>query len=485
MNPIDDPQIRTIATRKIAEAVDALSQALNEERAQKKRELAMQGMGQGGALVMTMHDLNIRSLEGRVFAQYQAWKDALTETSHALTAAQLRGFADDAARTLDGADARLATSLRQQCVGMEVLAEKMEPQIKRDVQAIRARFIQKSEIEIAKATVIERKQSMPSDLDNELVGEVVARFLKNEIILVHRFQTEHSSKRQHLEKNIREGLLERFNDRYYPTYGSFALGSVELRAEADRCVASILKALKQLYRDNGMRYYTADEIRKATDLDLESLRIGLQLAAGFQSYLHPRRTGEGGVESLCPQETIVNFVAPAEAWTREREVTSFNDQVRQRIFGGVFMAPTNVESFPFMKNVELRRIVERDYAELQRLQPEIAAKSVLILAGSIIEGVLLDAVMRAAVVMEGKAVEMTLAQLLQTAVRDRLITEDRLGNAVRNYRNLIHPWREVRDEIQFSKADAILARAAVDVVIQELRRNFEAFPSTTPGANEF
>jgi hypothetical protein len=47
--------------------------------------------------------------------------------------------------------------------------------------------------------------------------------------------------------------------------------------------------------------------------------------------------------------------------------------------------------FGFIFNNQLRKIAERDYAELQRLEPLVATKSVITLSGSIIEALLFDA----------------------------------------------------------------------------------------------
>jgi len=64
---------------------------------------------------------------------------------------------------------------------------------------------------------------------------------------------------------------------------------------------------------------------------------------------------------------------------------------------------------------------------------------------------------------------MTLEDLLKTAIKEKIVQEDRLGNALRKYRNLIHPVREIRSNLLFSDADARVAKAAVDVIIQEIR----------------
>ena len=50
-----------------------------------------------------------------------------------------------------------------------------------------------------------------------------------------------------------------------------------------------------------------------------------------------------------------------------------------------------------------------------------------------------------------------------------IITEDRLTDATRKYRNLIHPGREVKDAMLFEESDALVAKSAVDIVIREVR----------------
>jgi hypothetical protein len=51
----------------------------------------------------------------------------------------------------------------------------------------------------------------------------------------------------------------------------------------------------------------------------------------------------------------------------------------------------NKVDLSFISDAALRKIIERDYAELQHLDPNTNSKSVLVLSGSIIEGLLIDA----------------------------------------------------------------------------------------------
>ena len=48
----------------------------------------------------------------------------------------------------------------------------------------------------------------------------------------------------------------------------------------------------------------------------------------------------------------------------------------------------------FIRDVRLRTIIERDYAELPRLSTESTPKTVLILAGGIIESLLIDSIVK-------------------------------------------------------------------------------------------
>jgi hypothetical protein len=127
------------------------------------------------------------------------------------------------------------------------------------------------------------------------------------------------------------------------------------------------------------------------------------------------------------------------------------------------------QDFSFVRDGELRRVAERDYAELQTLNVDTGTKSVLIMSGSIIEGLLLDATVTAGTITKDKAAQMTLEEFLAAASKSGIVREDRVSHAVRKYRNLIHPAREIRDKIVFTSADATLARAAVDVIIQDIR----------------
>lgn len=146
-------------------------------------------------------------------------------------------------------------------------------------------------------------------------------------------------------------------------------------------------------------------------------------------------------------------------------------------------APKNVlvipqtPSFPFVRHSRLRSIIERDYAELQRLRRTDATKAELIAVGSLIEAFLLDALVAAGkwTFEEGKS--RFLSDMIGPAITLGIISEDKLTHALRRYRALVHSAREIRESIVFDESDAKLALAALEVIIREVKSWHEKQPS--------
>ena len=124
--------------------------------------------------------------------------------------------------------------------------------------------------------------------------------------------------------------------------------------------------------------------------------------------------------------------------------------------------------FTFVNDARVQKILERDYKELQNLNPQTATKSVIVLAGGIIEGLLLDALAASGKLTFEEACKGYLNDMIDHAKSKSIIKEDHLTHAVRTYRNLIHPGKEIRDEMIFEKIDADLAKTVVDIIIREI-----------------
>jgi hypothetical protein len=142
-------------------------------------------------------------------------------------------------------------------------------------------------------------------------------------------------------------------------------------------------------------------------------------------------------------------------------------------------------SFAYISDDELRRIVERDYRELSLLVFSAGGwKSSVILAGSILEALLYDALTRdpetsakanaarSAPKYKGKVkpIESTdwrLADLIDVASELQILSAERaktIDQVLRDYRNFVHPKKEIRAEHACTEAEALLAKGALDGV---------------------
>jgi hypothetical protein len=143
-----------------------------------------------------------------------------------------------------------------------------------------------------------------------------------------------------------------------------------------------------------------------------------------------------------------------------------------------------IRSFAFIHDAVLRTIVERDYRELSLiLFPSGAWKSTVIMAGSILEAILYDlltidsqrigateAAPRAPKRKDGsvKSIlggEWRLTDLIEVAADLNLLPSEReksIDQTLRDYRNFVHPRKEIRATHSVSEAEALMAKGALD-----------------------
>ncbi len=129
-------------------------------------------------------------------------------------------------------------------------------------------------------------------------------------------------------------------------------------------------------------------------------------------------------------------------------------------------------ALPFVADDRLRAILERDVAELEGCLRAEAHKAAMVLSGSIIEAILVDYFIRNP--PGGKnpdaILSTDLATLIAEAVKAGVLSESSrdLSTVVRNYRNLIHPGRELRGGTQVSKEAAQVAYNLLIMITREM-----------------
>lgn len=136
-----------------------------------------------------------------------------------------------------------------------------------------------------------------------------------------------------------------------------------------------------------------------------------------------------------------------------------------------------VRTFPFVTDAALRTIIERDYAELKLLLQVKAWKSAVILAGSILEAILHDRLSSnptrnttaiASLKRSPKPLDdWGLQKLIDVAEDIGALPSSvakTIDHVVRDFRNFVHPKKEIRSAHSCGEHQAKLAYHALEVV---------------------
>jgi hypothetical protein len=140
---------------------------------------------------------------------------------------------------------------------------------------------------------------------------------------------------------------------------------------------------------------------------------------------------------------------------------------------------TEQRQFRFINNVKLRTIIERDYSEIQRAYIAQCWKSVIILSGGSIEAILADllksnekaAISAKSAPSETDIMRWDLSQLIKVAVELKLVSVgvEKLSQPLREYRNLVHPGNEIRNDLRFDSEEARIAIEVLNIVQRDLQ----------------
>jgi hypothetical protein len=128
--------------------------------------------------------------------------------------------------------------------------------------------------------------------------------------------------------------------------------------------------------------------------------------------------------------------------------------------------------FDYITSDEFRKSLESDYQEISRCFDAGAWKAVHVLAGSIIEAVLLDYISAEGFTSHDEALKMDLGTAINLC-KDKKVISSRtsdLSSVIKSYRNLIHPGRLIRQQENIDKNSAEVARALVAIVVDEIEK---------------
>lgn len=142
--------------------------------------------------------------------------------------------------------------------------------------------------------------------------------------------------------------------------------------------------------------------------------------------------------------------------------------------------------FEFIQDQRFKELLARDYQELTICFENKSSKAVLILAGSIVEAILVEYFLQN--LPTGKSdndiLRMTLGTLIDIAEKAKLLTtkEKNLASVIQDYRNLIHPGRQIRESEKYDFETASIAKTLVKIITDAIRLKQQATNPLT--ANE-
>lgn len=129
-------------------------------------------------------------------------------------------------------------------------------------------------------------------------------------------------------------------------------------------------------------------------------------------------------------------------------------------------------NFDFISDDDFRSGLESDYREMLAALEYNAYKSVHILAGSIVEAILIDTLIAGECVSRQNGLRMSLQEAIGLAKEKNVISETTaaLCSVIKEYRNLIHPGKAVRLQGTPTAESAEVAKALVAIVARDIER---------------
>jgi hypothetical protein len=129
-------------------------------------------------------------------------------------------------------------------------------------------------------------------------------------------------------------------------------------------------------------------------------------------------------------------------------------------------------AFDFITNRDFRTSLEADYRELELCMKAEAWKAVHVLAGSIIEALLIDSLQSSGYsgCSEDALLRMELNQVISVSRTEGILSQKAadLSSVIRSYRNLIHPGRLIRLDEVVDQNGAVVAKTLVEMITDEV-----------------
>lgn len=142
------------------------------------------------------------------------------------------------------------------------------------------------------------------------------------------------------------------------------------------------------------------------------------------------------------------------------------------------MSEAQANRFDYITAQPYRVLLEADFAEMQACLEARAWKAAMVLAGSLIEAVLVEHLEWLSPETEAVRIrKLMLQQVISECEDQHVITETtaKLCSAIKDYRNLIHPGKVVRDSVAApDQSNALIVTALVGRIVLEVAASRKA-----------
>lgn len=127
-------------------------------------------------------------------------------------------------------------------------------------------------------------------------------------------------------------------------------------------------------------------------------------------------------------------------------------------------------TFDFITDEAFRAAMEADRQEMRKCSESGAWKAVHVLAGSVIEAVLIDYLIVEGHLDREVGLRADLGKAIELAKKHGIISErsGALSTVVKDYRNLIHPGRSIRSNERVSENSARIAWSLLEMILEEI-----------------
>jgi hypothetical protein len=260
--------------------------------------------------------------------------------------------------------------------------------------------------------------------------------------------------------------------------------------DAEKLLVGYLDYVRAQYDKNPLvEKVTADEIRQSLKLKEEQAELlGALISLGYfyGGSLSPGKQWECGVPKDVDD---LPAVGDLREYVQKRAIRDYdpkmpiepNDRSRYLLSKGT---KGQRSEFDFVQDPLLQDQLAKDWDEAQRVHQVKAWKSCVILCGGILEGMLLDVLKRdelqtAYQKLKGKSLpdlnSCYLVNLVEIAKELGLLSKSvgYLGHSLREFRNLVHPGKQVRERINFTQEEAEIAFNIIKVCLRELSKSHQ------------